>query len=55
MNTAPGSISTDAAKLLKAAARGASAAALPLLVVLLCDEDGALGQALAELAVLEDL
>jgi len=45
---------SDAGKLLRAAAREAEVPALPILVVLLCDEEGQLGQALAELAVLEE-
>jgi len=45
---------TDAAKLLRAAARESAATTLPMLVVLLCDEKGDLGQALAEFAVLEE-
>jgi hypothetical protein len=45
---------SDAAKLLRAAARESDATALPMLVVLLCDEKGDLGQALAEFAVLEE-
>lgn len=50
----PSSVSVDAARLLWQAAREAGVAALPILLVLLCDEDGKVGQALAELAVLED-
>lgn len=45
---------SDASKLLRAAARETEVPALPMLVVLLCDEKGDLGQALAEVAVLEE-
>jgi hypothetical protein len=48
------SIAVDTAKFLKAAAREAQVATLPILVVLLCDEMGLLGQALAEYSVLEE-
>jgi hypothetical protein len=50
----PTVVASDIGKLLRAAAREAGAPALPILTVLLCDEEGALGAALAELAVLED-
>ena len=50
----PSSVSVDAVRLLRQAAREGGVAALPILLVLLCDEDGKVGQALAELAVLED-
>lgn len=49
-----GAVAQDAGRTLRAAAKEASVTALPILVVLLSDEDGALGQALAELAVLEE-
>ncbi len=48
------SIEKDATNFLKAEAQSAGVSALPIWVVLLHDEDGGLGQALAELAVLED-
>ena len=48
------SVVGDIRRLLKAAARTTPATALPILTVLLCDEDGSLGQALAEFAVLEE-
>ena len=46
----------DVKKILRATIRGLGVGidALPILVILLCDEEGILGQALAELAVLED-
>ena len=47
-------VMSDAGKLLRAAAREAAAPLLPILVVLLCDEQGDMGQALAEVAVLEE-
>ncbi|MBU4270782.1 MAG: hypothetical protein KKA28_02795 [Planctomycetes bacterium] len=47
-------IDADVRKLLKSAAREAGVSALPILVVLLCDEEGTLGEALAELAVLDE-
>jgi len=47
-------VAQDASRTLRAAAEEASATAVPILVVLLSDEDNALGQALAELAVLEE-
>ncbi|MEI7903615.1 MAG: hypothetical protein WCK89_25540, partial [bacterium] len=47
-------IVSDAEKLLRTAARGIGAPALPILIVLLCDENGTLGQALAEFAVLDE-
>ena len=50
----PAVILSDAGKLLRTVAREFSIPALPILIVLLCDEDGALGQALAEYAVLEE-
>lgn len=50
----PASIATDAGRLLRSAAREAGVPALPILLVLLCDENGELGQALAEYAVLEE-
>lgn len=50
----PTATALDAAKLLKNKTSEAGFPALPLLILLLVDEDGALGQALAELAVLEE-
>jgi hypothetical protein len=47
-------VAADAGRLLRTAAGTADVAAQPVLIVLLCDEDGTLGQALAELAVLEE-
>lgn len=47
-------IAADTGKLLRVAAKQVGISALPILVVLLCDEDGALGQSLAELAVLDE-
>jgi hypothetical protein len=47
-------VATDTAKLLRAAAKESGLSALPILVVLLCDEDGIIGQSLAELAVLDE-
>lgn len=45
---------SEAKRILKAAAKEAGIPALPILIVFLFDEDGALGQALAEYAVLEE-
>lgn len=50
----PAATASDAKRLLRAMAHGAGVPTLPILVVLLCDESGALGQALAEYAVLEE-
>ncbi len=50
----PQSMLGDVKKILRASAKEAGVMALPILVVLLCDETGALGQALAEYAVLEE-
>lgn len=50
----PIAILADVTKILRSAAKEAGATALPIIVVLLCDETGALGQALAEYAVLEE-
>ena len=47
-------VAADAAKLLRAAAKGAGVTAQPILIVLLCDEEGVLGQSLAESVVLEE-
>ncbi len=47
-------IAADIKKLLRSSAQEAGVAALPIIVVLLCDEDGNLGQSLAELAVLDE-
>lgn len=44
----------DVTRLMRAAAKETGAAALPVLIVLLYDVEGKLGQALAELAVLEE-
>ncbi|MBT3376944.1 MAG: hypothetical protein HN406_15180 [Lentisphaerae bacterium] len=43
-----------ARKTLRATARAAGVKALPILIVVLCDDNGMLGQTLAELAVIED-
>ena len=48
------SVAGDIGKMLRGAAKQKGYAALPILVVLLCDEEGALGQAVAELAVLDE-
>ena len=53
-NRDPTGILADASKLLRAAAREAGGPAVPILVVLLYDEKGEMGQALAEVAVLEE-
>jgi hypothetical protein len=50
----PAAVLPDVGKLLRGAVREASSSALPILVVLLCDEKGDLGQALAEFAVLDE-
>lgn len=50
----PEAAAADAAKCVRAAARDIGVTGLPLLVVLLCDQDGKLGRAVAELAVLTD-
>lgn len=50
----PAAILADVTKILRSAAKEAGATAIPIIVVLLCDETGALGQALAEYAVLEE-
>ena len=49
-------VTSNVKKTLRATIRdlGVGINALPILVILLCDEEGILGQALAELAVLED-
>lgn len=44
----------DAGKLLRAAAHEAGVSAIPIFVVVLCDAKGELGQALAEVAVLDE-
>jgi len=49
-----GAIDDDVKRLLKAAARDAGVSAFPILTVLISDQDGRLGQALAEIAVLEE-
>jgi hypothetical protein len=48
------SVNTDVVRLLRSAAKEYGVAALPILVVLLTDEAGILGQSMAELAVLEE-
>jgi len=55
-NRNPQTVTFDVKKILRATIRnlGVGVNALPILVILLCDEEGILGQALAELAVLED-
>jgi hypothetical protein len=50
----PSAILSEVARVLRSTAREAGVSVIPILVVLLCDEDGALGQALAEYAVLEE-
>lgn len=50
----PVALSGDVKRMLRTAVRETAAPAIPILVVLLCDEDGVLGQTLAELAVLEE-
>jgi hypothetical protein len=50
----PIATAADAKRLLRAVARKTGVPTLPILVVLLCDESGTLGQALAEYAVLEE-
>jgi hypothetical protein len=50
----PATVLLDVRKLLRTVARESNVPALPILVVLLCDENGILGQALAEFAVLEE-
>jgi hypothetical protein len=50
----PAVVLSDAGRLLRSAAREADVPILPMMVVLLCDEKGDLGQALAEVAVLEE-
>ncbi|SPD75416.1 conserved hypothetical protein [uncultured Desulfobacterium sp.] len=50
----PVAIVSDTKKLLKTVARESAVPVLPILIVLLCDENGTLGQALAEFAVLEE-
>jgi len=47
-------VAVDTGRLLRAAAKQAGVNALPILVVLLCDDEGTLGQSLAELAVLDE-
>ena len=53
-NRNPDTIVSDARKVLRSLARGYSTLALPIFVVLLCDEEGTLGQTLAELSVMEE-
>lgn len=50
----PQAAEAETRKLLRSTARELGIPALPIFVVLLCDEEGVLGQTLAELAVLED-
>lgn len=47
-------VTKDIGRLLRAAAKESGVSAKPILAVLLCDEEGILGQSLAELAVLEE-
>ena len=47
-------VESDASKLLKAVAKDVKFAALPILIVLIYDDEGKLGQSLAELSILED-
>lgn len=47
-------IARDVGKLLRTAAKQTGFPALPILVILLCDESAGLGQSLAELAVLDE-
>ena len=49
----PDAIASDVRKVLRSTARNYNTPALPIFVILLCDEEGTLGQALAELSVLE--
>lgn len=53
-NRNPEAIVTTAMRLIRAASKELGVAGIPILVVLLCDENRELGQALAEMAVLED-
>jgi hypothetical protein len=50
----PAVIEKDASRLLRAAAQESGVSAQPILIVLLYDEDGVLGQSLAELAILDE-
>ena len=50
----PESVGNDVAKLVRKTLREENVAAVPVLVVLLCDQEGKLGQALAEYYVLEE-
>ena len=50
----PDTVASDARKVLRSIARDYSTPVLPIFVILLCDEEGSLGQALAELSVLEE-
>jgi hypothetical protein len=50
----PTSVCAEITRLTRAAARTVGSGALPILTILLCDEEGTLGEALAELAVLEE-
>lgn len=50
----PKTVMDDTKKLIRKIARENGYKELPILIVLLCDEEGILGQALAELSVLED-
>ena len=47
-------VERDVAKVLRAAAKEAGVPVLPILVIMLSDDDGVMGQALAELAVLDE-
>ena len=53
-NQDPDTVATQVRKVLRSFARDSRAPALPILVILLCDEKGTLGQALAEVSVLEE-
>ena len=53
-NQDPDTIASQARKVLRSFARNYSSPALPIFVILLCDEEGSLGQALAELSILEE-
>lgn len=50
----PDAVAADVGKLLRAAAKQLEVSALPILVVLLCDTENVLGQAIGELAVLDE-
>jgi len=50
----PDQVAAEAGKLIRVAAKEVGAKMVPVLVVLLCDEDGRLGQAMAELEILDE-